>query len=101
MTVFKNPTLVITGTLKAFDANAKQHTENFKSRRLWVEMDDSYDYNGERKEKTCTAQLKATQSRCDVIDNFEKGQEVTVRFKIEGATRTWHDKKKGEEKSGF
>lgn len=64
-------------------------TATFKKREFVVEYAENPQYPEYVK-------FECIQDKCDMLDNFSAGQEVTVSFNLKG--RKWTDPKNGEDK---
>lgn len=64
---------------KKFDT--EQKTDSFKAREFVIETDGQYPQ---------FVKFQATQDRCDLIENYEEGQEIKVSFDLRG--REWQGK---------
>ena len=64
-------------------------TASFKKREFVVEYAENPQYPEYVK-------FECIQDKCDMLDNFSAGQEVTVSFNLKG--RKWTDPKNGEDK---
>ena len=67
----------ITGKIKAIGAT-KEVSESFKSRELVISTDDQYVQH---------ISIQFVQDKCDLLDKFKVGQNVTVGINIRG--REW------------
>ncbi len=77
--------LKLTGRVVAiFDK--EQITDTFSKREFVVETDEQYPQS---------VKFELTQAKCDDIDNYKTGEELTVHFNIRG--RKWTNKE-GEDK---
>ncbi|WP_420387149.1 DUF3127 domain-containing protein [Roseivirga sp.] len=68
---------------------AQQITSSFKKREFVVEFAENPQYPEYVK-------FECIQDKCDILDNFSAGQEVTISFNLKG--RKWTDPKNGEDK---
>ncbi len=68
---------------------AQQVTASFKKREFVVEFAENPQYPEYVK-------FECIQDKCDMLDNFSAGQQVTISFNLKG--RKWTDPKNGEDK---
>ncbi len=68
---------------------AQQITSTFKKREFVVEYAENPQYPEYIK-------FEFIQDKCEILDNFSAGQEVTISFNLKG--RKWTDPKNGEDK---
>lgn len=64
-----------------------QISERFKKREFVLYFSDNPDYPQHVK-------FEVTQDYCDILDNFEEGDAITVDFEVRG--REWTNKKTGD-----
>jgi len=79
----------LTGNIKAIGATL-QATATFKKRELVLEIVDG--------EYSNVAVFEATQDRCDDLDGYQVGQEVSVGFFFSGNSKPWNDPKTGNDR---
>lgn len=56
-------------------------SDKFKKRVVWIETEDKYPQ---------VVEFQAAQDKCDLLNNIEIGQEVTIHFNLRG--REWQNK---------
>ena len=83
----KTPTLTITGEISKISPTKTNDSGTFRSRKLWLKYDDSYERNGELVENPNFPEFDFKQDKCDELDNFKPGDTVAISFNPKG--RPW------------
>ena len=84
-----------TGIVKKI-GEVQTYAQDFQKVDFVVELSDTYEYQGQTKEKVIPYKFEIVQSRISELDKVELGLKVTVTWDIDG--RYWEDPKTGEMK---